>query len=256
MSTTSFLGHLPLLKNGAYKYICLIFIRIGINYIRKKMNRFLLLCFLSVSYMLLQGCGNPTADKPAIEVEPATIKEPSIIISLDEAEELFENYGKFRVPLIEKFQNVDDEGNALDPNSETFVQATRSLSIDYKTLKDYLAFIEQETARTKTNITGLRIYFGLYGPKGLNPNAETVFLNPLMEYGKKGNIRDDVSFAIQEIGGNPAAVAVGKILGSFNEYDKPQGTNLEMTVQGPVQSLAGDNLPWRPPPPPPNDPDY
>lgn len=220
------------------------------------MKKLLTLCPIVVIFLLFQGCGDPNADKPAIEVKPPTIKEPPIIIPLEKAQELFQNYGKLRVPLIEKFQNVNDNGNPINPDSDAFVQATRSLSIDYKTLKQYLAFVEQETARTKTDITGLRIYFGLYGPKGMNPNAETVFLNPLMEYGKKGNIRDDVSFAIQEIGGKPSAVAVGKILGSFEEYDKAGGTNLEMTVQGPVQSLAADNLPWRPPPPPPNDPDY
>lgn len=206
----------------------------------------------------ITGCGEHSAERPSTEEEPHTIEAPSVIIPIEDAQELFDNYGKRRVPLIEEFQNVDEDGEAIDPESKGYVEATRSLSIDYKTLKDYMAFIESEASNAKTPITGLRIYLGLYGPKGYNPNAETVFLNPLMEYGKKGNIRDDVSFAIQEIGGNPTAVAVGNILGTFDKEEKAAGgTNLEMTLQsGPVQSLAGNKFPFRPPPPPPNDPDY
>lgn len=221
------------------------------------MKKFYYTCLMLAGGLFITGCGEHSAEQPPNEEEPPTIEAPSIIIPIEDAQELFDNYGKQRVPLIEEFQNVDENGEAIDPESESYVEATRSLSIDYKTLKEYMAFIESEASNAKTPITGLRIYLGLYGPKGYNPNAETVFLNPLMEYGKVGNIRDDVSFAIQEIGGNPTAVAVGNILGTFDKEEKAGGTNLEMTLQsGPVQSLAGNKLPFRPPPPPPNDPDY
>lgn len=208
-----------------------------------------------VGGFLYTSCEEHTAEQPTTKEAHSLVKEPAIIIPVEEAEELFKNYGSLRVPLIEKFQNVDNDGVAITPESDAFVDATRSLSIDYETLKEYMTFIESEASKTKTKITGLRIYFGLYGPKGYNPNSETVFLNPLMEYGKPGEIRDDVSFAVQNIEGKATAVPVGKILGTF-ETDTKGGTNLELYTQSPVQSLAGNYFPKRPPPPPPKDPDY
>ena len=209
-----------------------------------------------LSGLFYVSCDEHKSQPSTTEENPKLVAQPSIIIPLEEAEQLFKSYGTKRVGLIEEFQNVDSNGEPIDPESEAYVQATRSLSIDYKTLKQYLAFVEQEANEAKTDITGLRTYLGLYGTNGKYPDAETVFINPLMEYGKKGNIRDDVSFAIQDIGGVPTGVAVGEILGTFKSDDNKGGTNLEMTIQGPVQSLAGNKFPLRPPPPPPNDPDY
>ena len=209
-----------------------------------------------LSVLIFMSCGKENHKPPATDEGQEEISESSIIIPLEEAEQLYKSYGEKRVGLIEEFQNVDSNGEPIDPESEAYVQATRSLSIDYDTLKQYMAFVEQEAKEAKTEITGLRIYLGLYGANGKYPDAETVFINPLMEYGKKGNIRDDVSFAIQEVGGTPKAIAVGEILGIFKSNKKKGGTNLEMTTQSPVQSLAGNYFPKRPPPPPPSDPDY
>ena len=145
---------------------------------------------------------------------------------------MYHRYGKDIVPILEK----------NNPN----LKATRSLSIDYKTLKDYIAFIDQEAAAANdTKISGLRIYFAKY-EDSKNDGRATVFLNPIMEAGAIGDLRDDVSFAIKTENGKSTAVPVGKLI------KKPTtGSNradLTMPIQNGVQSLAANDFPWSPPP--------
>ncbi|WP_405203578.1 hypothetical protein [Dokdonia sp. LLG6352-1] len=184
-----------------------------------------LLALLFVSAIILEGCN----EKPAHPTEGGSIPPPKIIIDVQEAEDMYHRYGKDIAPILEK----------NNPN----LKATRSLSIDYKTLKDYIAFIDQEA--NKTEITGLRIYFAKYDDSQ-NDGRATVFLNPIMEAGAIGDLRDDVSFAIKTEDGKSTAVPVGKLI------KKPTtGSNradLTMTIQNGVQSLAANDFPWSPPP--------
>lgn len=170
------------------------------------------------------------------------IDEPKIIIDVQEAEDLYHRYGKEIAPILEK--------------NNPGVQATRSLSIDYATLKQYLSFIEQEAkAANNTDITGLRIYFAKY-EDSKNDGRATVFMNPLIKYGGAG-INDDVAFAIDKRGASPKAVFVKDVITVPKDEDQTSNrTDFKMSIQGTVQSLAANNMPWRPPPPPPNDPDY
>lgn len=187
-----------------------------------------LLALLFVSVIILEGCN----EKPAHPTEGGSIPPPKIIIDVQEAEDMYHRYGKDIVPILEK----------NNPN----LKATRSLSIDYNTLKDYLAFIEQEAEEAnKTEISGLRIYFAKY-EDSKNDGRATVFLNPIMEAGAIGDLRDDVSFAIKTENGKSTAVPVGKLI------KKPTtGSNradLTMPIQNGVQSLAANDFPWSPPP--------
>ena len=187
-----------------------------------------LLTLLFVSVIILEGCN----EKPAHPTEGGSIPPPKIIIDVQEAEDMYHRYGKDIVPILEK----------NNPN----LKATRSLSIDYKTLKDYIAFIDQEAAAANdTKISGLRIYFAKY-EDSKNDGRATVFLNPIMEAGAIGDLRDDVSFAIKTENGKSTAVPVGKLI------KKPTtGSNradLTMPIQNGVQSLAANDFPWSPPP--------
>jgi len=202
-----------------------------------------LLALLFVSAIILEGCN----EKPAHPGEPTVggpIAPPKTIIDVQEAEDMYHRYGKDIAPILEK-------------NKSNF-KATRSLSIDYKTLKDYIAFIEQEAAEAnKTEITGLRIYFAKY-EDSKNDGRATVFLNPIMEYGGPG-VNDDVAFAIDKSTNPSKAVFVKEVITVPRaENETTNRADLIMTVQGgkPIQSLAINGMPWRPPPPPPNDPDY
>lgn len=187
-----------------------------------------LLALLFVSAIILEGCN----EKPAHPTEGGPIAPPKTIIDVQEAEDMYHRYGKDIAPILEK----------NNPN----LKATRSLSIDYKTLKDYLAFIDQEAAAANdTKISGLRIYFAKY-EDSKNDGRATVFLNPIMEAGAIGDLRDDVSFAIKTEDGKSTAVPVGKLI------KKPTtGSNradLTMPIQNGVQSLAANDFPWSPPP--------
>lgn len=203
-------------------------------------------CLIAVLFSSCEFNNSSGDENPAV----ASISPPSMIISVQEAEDLYHNYGTIRVPLIEESVNVDNQGNPIDMSDPDYVKATTSLTVDYKELKKYLAFIEQQAGNANTDITGLRIYFGKYADTK-NDGRGTMFLNPVKEYGKDG-ITDDVAFAIDNSGKTPKSVYVKdcyKMPGSISNQ-----ANLTMPVQGPIQSLAGNNSPWRPPPN--NDPDY
>lgn len=182
----------------------------------------------------------PAAMAPVVRIEA-----PSSIISVQEAEDMYYNYGEKTASLIEKAMNTDANGKAISSDDAKYVQATRSLSIDYKTLKQYLAFIEQEAKESKTDITGLRIYLSSYSEK-VNDGRTSVFLNPIMEAGD-GGITDDVSFAIQTVGKTKKAIPVGKIVKVPDSNTNK--SNLEQEISGDgIQSLAANRFPWSPPP--------
>lgn len=206
------------------------------------------MALLCLSVLALVSCiqGNDTTATESSE----PIAPPSIIIPVQEAEDLYHNYGDVRVPLIETAINVDTQGNPIPQDDSAYVKATTSLTVDYTDLKNYLAFIEQEAGNANTDITGLRIYFGKYA-ETKNDGRATMFMNPVKKYGV-GGITDDVAFAIDKSGKEPKAVYVKdcfKVPGT-----RTNQANLTMPVQGTIQSLAANTFPWRPPPT--NDPDY
>jgi len=214
----------------------------------KKINIFTLIFCCAI---LIVSCEKKTGSAvlPASIAPTALTQEeipaPNMIISLQEAEDMYHRYGTTTASLIEETINIDREGNPIAESSDQYVQATRSLSIDYKKLKEYLAFIEQEAGSANTDISGVRIYFSQY-KKGENDGRASVFLNPLMEAGKKGDIRDDVSFAIATSRNKSKAVPVGKLIKVPTTTSNK--ANLTMSIQDGVQSLAGNHFPWSPPP--------
>ena len=121
-----------------------------------------------------------------------TVPAPKDIIAIDEAQKLYDTYSERRVPLIERFEIPDGESGPFN--------AARFTSFDYKTLKEYLAFIEQEAAGANVDITSLRLYFGNYpadsGQKSGNTvssaRRNTIFIVPTLE--KNG---EDFGFYIQ-----------------------------------------------------------
>lgn len=211
------------------------------------MKTFKLLVLFCASALIFTSCNER---QEAGVPKPLTVDAPKIIIPVQEAENMYHRYGTDRVALIERTINVDDQENPIASNDPAYVQATRSVTVDYKMLKQYIAFIEQESKKANTDITGLRLYFSQYAATK-NDGRATIFMNPVMKYGS-GGISDDVAFAIDNSGKKPVAVYVKdcyKMPGT-----KSNQANLTMPVQGPIQSLAANNSPWRPPPT--NDPDY
>lgn len=210
------------------------------------MKTFKNLAFLSWSAILILSCEEVQTDggDPPV-IAPEVIAIPKNIIPLQEAEDMYHRYGSERVPLIETSVNINADGDLIPKEDPAYIQATRSLSIDYAALTQYLKFIEQQAGKAKTDISGLRIYFSQY-PNGKNDSRSTVFLNPIMEAGEKGDIRDDVAFAIKTVGKKSTAVPVGKLIKV--PLENSNRADLTMPIQDGIQSLAGNNLPWNPPP--------
>ena len=212
------------------------------------MKKFKLLVLLCASTLLYTSCNeNQETGGP----KPVAVGAPDIIIPVQQAEDMYHRYGSGRASLIESTINVDDQGNPIASDDPSYVQATRSVTVDYKKLKQYIAFIEQESKKANTDITGLRLYFSQYAATE-NDGRASIFMNPVMKYGS-GGISDDVAFAIDYTDGKPTSVYVKdcyKLPGS-----KSNQANLTMPIQGNIQSLAANDFPFRPPPNG-GDPDY
>ena len=171
---------------------------------------------------------------------PIAVEDPGNIISVQEADKWYKNYGTDRAPIIE--EGVNDQYPTLTDPYKT----TRFVTADYETLKKYMAFIDQESKAAGVTPQGLRIYFAATDATSKGPGKETVFMNPVATFdGVKGNI----SYAIAtSASGVKKAVTVGSVIDSTKS---PNGANL-IFQGGSIQSLAGDDLQW-PPPPYPND---
>lgn len=208
----------------------------------KQLKMTALVCLAVLAFISCNQATDTTSTEPLLP--------PDMIITVQEAEDLYHRYGTDRTVLIENAINVNDQGDSITMDDPAYVQATRSLTVDYTELKNYLAFIEEQASNANTDITGLRIYFGQYADSKNNGRA-TMFMNPVKKYGT-GGITDDVAFAIDNSGRAPKAVYVKDC------YKMPiaggNQANLTMPVQGTIQSLAGNDFPFRPPPT--NDPDY
>jgi len=124
--------------------------------------------------IILSGACNP---QPKQEAEPQVmtqevqeVEAPKDLISLDEADSLYVNYTKRRAEEIVKMETVDE--------SEPF-KPVRFVSFDLETIKEYIAYVEQEAEKGGTKADSLRVYLGNYGQvKGVNERHNTVFILP------------------------------------------------------------------------------
>ena len=115
--------------------------------------------------------------------EAQVVKAPEQIISLSQAQTLFDTYSQRRVPLIERFEVPNNDSGAFS--------AARYTAFDYATIKAYIAFIEQEAADANVEISGLRFYFGNNPEPGDSTSEEdrakarknTVFVVPTLNRG-------------------------------------------------------------------------
>jgi len=176
-----------------------------------------------------------------------SIEEPEIIVPIQFAQSLYSEYETSRVDLIEAAQNIDENGDSIPPDDPRYIRASRSLTVDYVKLKQYLAFIEQEAKKAQVNIEGLRIYLGKYiddtkFPDGTSvpyPGSETVFLNPIMKHEN-----DTIPFAIQYTHDNQTiAIPIGQINKRTNQKSLTKNNENDS-----IQSLASNTFTKRPPP--------
>jgi hypothetical protein len=114
-------------------------------------------------------------EKPPTEVKEEVLTAPKQIISLEEADSLYENYKNRRAAFIEKMElESQPDENPFEP--------TQFISFDIKVLENYLKYVKQEANKGGTEADSIRIYLGNYGNTSRRYlNKNTVFLLPTAE---------------------------------------------------------------------------
>ena len=118
--------------------------------------------------------------------ETPEVLAPTQIVQIDRAKKMYDNYSDRRLPLIQHYED------SINGGKEKF-DVARYVSYDYETIKQYLAFIEQEAKKANVEISGLRFYFSNY-PKGakfdngesiVHPRQNSVMLSPTLKRGDR-----------------------------------------------------------------------
>lgn len=151
-----------------------------------KNNRKTAITFIASVSLLASSCQqgpkkDGTTPKNPKEHQEEQVSPPRGIISLEESKSLYDNYTKHRWDMIHTYEME------RKPDEE-FVPARYS-DFDYATIKQYLAFVEQEAKEAGVDISTLRIYFANYpdqerfpdGEKVVHPRQNSIFMLPTMK---------------------------------------------------------------------------
>ena len=104
-----------------------------------------------------------------IEVLP-----PNQIVAIPQAKNMYDSYSKRRVPLI---QHYEDSINRQNKDDKEF-DVGRFVYYDYKTIKQYLEYIEQEADDAGVEISTLRFYYSNYPDETVFPNSKDSIKHP------------------------------------------------------------------------------
>jgi hypothetical protein len=166
------------------------------------------LAFLSFISLLLFSCQNTTHNDNPPPVDP-----PKQIISAEQAKEMYDTYTDRRVSIISEFEDsISADGTIFTP--------TRYAEYDLETIKNYIAYIEQESKKASVDIKTLRFYLSSYpnsnkfqnGGAVKYPRRNTFFVLPTMDYEGK-----NVGFSVEETDGKYTAVPINR------RTTKPEG---------------------------------
>lgn len=139
------------------------------------------------------------------EVMTPEVLAPEQIVHVEQAKEMYDFYTKRRVPLIQRYEDsinrrkygtkIQQKKKVKSDAEDAKFDVARYVSYDYKTLKQYLAYIEQEAKKANVEISGLRIYFSNYPDQPffdgqekdsiLHPRQNSVLLSPTLKKGKR-----------------------------------------------------------------------
>ncbi|NJB72573.1 hypothetical protein GGR42_003064 [Saonia flava] len=130
------------------------------------------LCCLSILSFNLIGCKevkDPKNEETPAQEEVAEVDPPKQIITNEEAKNLYDDYDRNVVPLLEGIEG------AAKP-------AARFVEYDLDSIKQYIAYVEQEAALAdSTEVKTLRFYFGKY-KKSKKSGKNTVFIVPTTQF--------------------------------------------------------------------------
>ncbi len=132
-------------------------------------------CLLSIICICSCGEEKPSGNEHADEIAP-----PAQIIDIAQAKNYYELYGKRRVPLIQRYEDSINKAKKTKAGKEEnkAFDVGRFVSYDYKTIKQYLKFIEQEAAASGVEISTLRFYYSNYPDEAFYPNSKEPLKHP------------------------------------------------------------------------------
>ncbi len=160
--------------------------------------------------LLLIGLGScqPKTEEPK---EEKPVPPPGQIITIANAKGYYDNYSERRVPLIQRYEDSINRGNGKERDQEQYEKdpkkgadkgalksmqrseayekfdVARYVYYDYKTIKDYITFIEQQAAAAKVDISTLRFYFSNYpdNEKFVHPRQNSIMISPALKKGDR-----------------------------------------------------------------------
>ena len=114
------------------------------------------------------GCNQQRKENIPDRKDQPIVEAPANIISLNEANDIYDNYSKHRVGIIETYETQQRL-------PEEKFEASRFVDFDYETMKQYIAYLDQEAAAGGVKkITKLRLYFANYPNDDKFPNGKNV----------------------------------------------------------------------------------
>ncbi|VAW10106.1 FIG01019486: hypothetical protein [hydrothermal vent metagenome] len=167
----------------------------------------LTIAILMVLVLFFSSCHDDETQKPKEEV----VEAPSQVIPIKLAKTAYDAYAKRRVPLIQRFedsinlrrdygtmkqQKRQQNKNKLNAQTDQAVapfDVARYVYYDYETIKQYMAYIEQESKLAGVEISTLRFYFSNYPDETFfendkdsifHPRQNSLLISPTVKKGK------------------------------------------------------------------------
>ena len=199
----------------------------------------------------ITSCGEvqPTEKKTEIEV-----LAPEQIVTIPNARKAYETYGKRRVPLIQRYEDSINRNRKIEDIAKAKpFDVGRFVYYDYKTIKQYLTYIEQEAKAANVEISTLRFYYSNYpdetffpGTKDSikHPRQNSILISPTYNDGKQDHL-----FYIAQGAKGSEAIPLNDSFGEIKGFGSTENTetkvyasiipNLESTNSMPKYSLQG-----------------
>ncbi len=154
---------------------------------------------------------------------PPNGNPPEDLLSPEQMGDLYYRYADKRSPVIDSAErrNIPD------------FEAVRSVTFEYQDLKNYIAYIENNSVEAKATISGLRFYYGKYrdDKPSKQKGRQVLFFNPTV-FDK--NEQKDLAYAIDRSGGEASIIYLKDIIA-------PPATKSD-TLQKPNSSGSSEKL--------------
>ena len=144
---------------------------------------------------LITFCFTSCVEKGGKEEKENTpvVIAPTQIVEIGQAKTMYDAYGKRRVPLIQRYEDSINRSKDYYKTKQQKMQqnqkdgetqipkpfdVARYIHYDYDTIKQYMAYIEQEAKAANVEISTLRIYFSNYPDQKYFPESKDPIKHP------------------------------------------------------------------------------